>query len=69
MGRGTQMAASRRKTLAMPAARPCRDVMTDSIARLRTAGVSVWLDDLSRERLTAGSLAALRDRGVLGARA
>jgi transaldolase len=28
--------------------------------------VSVWLDDLSRERLTAGSLAALRDRGVSG---
>jgi transaldolase len=40
--------------------------MTDSIARLRTAGVSVWLDDLSRERLTSGSLAALRDRGVSG---
>jgi transaldolase len=42
------------------------DVMTDSIARLRTAGVSVWLDDLSRERLTTGSLAAFRDRGVSG---
>jgi transaldolase len=40
--------------------------MTDSIARLRAAGVPVWLDDLSRERLTAGSLAALRDRGVSG---
>ena len=40
--------------------------MTDSIARLRRAGVSVWLDDLSRERLTTGSLAALRVRGVSG---
>ena len=40
--------------------------MTDPIARLRDAGVSVWLDDLSRERLTTGSLAALRDRGVSG---
>jgi transaldolase len=41
--------------------------MTDPIARLRAAGVSVWLDDLSRERLTGGSLAALaRDRGVSG---
>ena len=40
--------------------------MTDVIARLRTAGVSVWLDDLSRQRLTNGSLAALRDRGVSG---
>ncbi len=40
--------------------------MTDPIARLRAAGVSVWLDDLSRERLTTGSLAALRDRGYRG---
>jgi transaldolase len=40
--------------------------MTDPIARLREAGVSVWLDDLSRERLITGSLAALRDRGVSG---
>ncbi len=40
--------------------------MTDPMARLRTAGVSVWLDDLSRERLTSGSLSALRDRGVSG---
>ncbi len=40
--------------------------MTGSIARLRTAGVSVWLDDLSRERLAGGTLAALRDRGVSG---
>jgi transaldolase len=40
--------------------------MTDSIASLQTAGVSVWLDDLSRERLTTGSLAALRNRSVSG---
>lgn len=40
--------------------------MTGSMARLRAAGVSVWLDDLSRERLISGSLAALRDRGVSG---
>jgi transaldolase len=40
--------------------------MTDPIARLRATGVSVWLDDLSRERLTTRSLAALRDRGVSG---
>src|SRR5205823_15009398 len=50
----------------MPAARSPGGVMTDVIARLRTAGVSVWLDDLSRQRLTSGSLAALRDRGVSG---
>jgi transaldolase len=43
------------------------DAMTDALTRLRAAGVSVWLDDLSRERLTSGSLAALaRDRGVSG---
>ena len=41
--------------------------MTDSLARLRAAGVSVWLDDLSRERLTSGSLAAVvRDKHVSG---
>ena len=40
--------------------------MTDPIARLRASGVSVWLDDLSRERLTGGSLATLRDKGVSG---
>ena len=38
--------------------------MTDPIARLRAAGVSVWLDDLRRERLTSGSPAPLRDGGV-----
>ena len=41
--------------------------MTDSLARLGAAGVSMWLDDLSRERLTSGSLAALvRDKHVSG---
>ena len=41
--------------------------MTDSLARLRAAGVSVWLDDLSRDRLISGSLAALaRDKHVSG---
>src|SRR5437764_8472521 len=50
----------------LSAARSPGGVMTDSIARLRAAGVSVWLDDLSRERLTTGSLAALRDRGMSG---
>lgn len=37
--------------------------MTEPIAGLRTAGVSVWLDDLSRERLAGGTLAALRRSG------
>jgi transaldolase len=40
--------------------------MADPLARLRAAGVPVWLDDLSRQRLTTGSLARLRDRGVSG---
>ncbi len=41
--------------------------MTKPIAKLRDAGVSVWLDDLSRERLATGRLAALaRHRGVSG---
>lgn len=33
--------------------------MTDVLAALTEAGVSIWLDDLSRERLSSGSLAAL----------
>ncbi|AXH96708.1 transaldolase [Ornithinimicrobium avium] len=33
--------------------------MTDRLSALSSAGVSVWLDDLSRERLTSGSLAEL----------
>jgi transaldolase len=33
---------------------------TDRLAQLSAAGVAVWLDDLSRERLTSGSLDKLR---------
>jgi transaldolase len=39
----------------------------DRLALLSEAGVSVWLDDLSRERLTSGNLAELiRDKHVVG---
>jgi len=39
----------------------------DILGQLSAAGVSVWLDDISRERLTTGNLAALiRDRHVVG---
>jgi transaldolase len=39
----------------------------DRLAQLSEAGVSIWLDDLSRERLTSGNLAALiRDKHVVG---
>jgi transaldolase len=41
--------------------------MTDVLGELTQAGVSVWLDDISRERLTSGNLAALiRDFHVRG---
>ncbi|MBM7775269.1 transaldolase [Actinokineospora baliensis] len=41
--------------------------MTDPLKQLSDAGVSVWLDDLSRERLTSGNLAELiRDKQVVG---
>src|ERR1044071_10059050 len=41
--------------------------MTDRLAELSAAGVAVWLDDLSRERLVSGSLDALRrDNHVVG---
>ena len=37
------------------------------LAALSAAGVSVWLDDLSRDRLTSGDLAELRDsKSVVG---
>ena len=35
--------------------------MTDRLAELSEIGVSIWLDDLSRERLTSGSLQKLVD--------
>ncbi len=41
--------------------------MTDALAELSAAGVAVWLDDLSRERLRSGNLADLvRDQHVVG---
>lgn len=41
--------------------------MTDPLAQLSAAGVAVWLDDISRERLRTGNLAELiRDRSVVG---
>src|SRR6266536_3222891 len=43
----------------VPASQERRTVMTDALTALSTAGVSIWLDDLSRERLVSGSLADL----------
>ncbi|WP_322753125.1 MULTISPECIES: transaldolase [unclassified Frankia] len=41
--------------------------MTDPLAQLSTAGVAVWLDDISRDRLRTGNLAELmRTRAVVG---
>jgi transaldolase len=41
--------------------------MSDPLRLLSEAGVAVWLDDLSRERITTGGLADLiRDRSVVG---
>jgi len=41
--------------------------MTDALARLSDFGVSVWLDDLSRELLAGGELERLiRERSVVG---
>ena len=40
---------------------------SDVLAELSAAGVAVWLDDINRQRLTSGNLAALvRDRHVVG---
>src|SRR4051812_22180012 len=39
----------------------------DRLGALSAAGVSIWLDDLSRERLESGNLAELiRDKHVVG---
>jgi len=41
--------------------------MTDRLATLTAAGVSIWLDDISRQRLTSGGLDSLRrDQHVVG---
>jgi transaldolase len=41
--------------------------MTDRLAELSKAGVAIWLDDISRERLVSGGLDALRrDKQVVG---
>jgi transaldolase len=41
--------------------------MSDALAQLSAAGVSVWIDDISRDRLRTGNLADLvRDRHVVG---
>ena len=46
---------------------PATDALPEPIAHLTRNGVSVWLDDLSRDRLTSGNLADLvRTRGVSG---
>ncbi|MDM7831100.1 transaldolase [Cellulomonas edaphi] len=39
---------------------------SNPLARLADAGVAVWLDDLSRERLRTGNLAELVEHGVVG---
>src|SRR4029079_8725963 len=38
-----------------------RDTQSPHLAALSAAGVSVWLDDLSRDRLTSGNLQQLID--------
>ena len=46
---------------------PVQDNAPEPIGKLSTAGVAVWLDDLSRERLRSGSLTDLMTtRGVVG---
>jgi transaldolase len=42
-------------------------IMTDALKRLSDEGVAIWLDDLSRTRLTSGNLAELvREKHVVG---
>ena len=44
-----------------------RNTMTDRLKALSDAGVSIWLDDLSRERIETGNLAELiKEKHVVG---
>ncbi|MGI5041764.1 transaldolase, partial [Streptomyces sp. JAC128] len=36
--------------------------MTDALKRLSGEGVALWLDDLSRKRISSGNLAVLTDQ-------
>jgi transaldolase len=41
--------------------------MSERLQKLTAAGVSIWLDDLSRERIETGNLAELiKDKSVVG---
>ena len=42
--------------------------MTDALKRLSDEGVAIWLDDLSRKRITSGNLAELIDQSARGGR-
>lgn len=43
------------------------EIRSDTVRRLTAAGVAIWLDDLNRDLLSSGHLAALiRERGVVG---
>lgn len=42
-------------------------MVTDTLAQLSASGASIWLDDLSRQRLVDGSLTRLvAERHVVG---
>jgi transaldolase len=52
---------------AVPVSDERQNIMSDPLAQLSAAGVSVWIDDISRDRLRTGNLADLiRDRHVVG---
>ena len=70
-GRGGQHQGGHRLTVIGPATARLdqrrRNNMADHLKELSEAGVSIWLDDLSRERLETGNLADLvRDDHVVG---
>ena len=64
------VAPTARSTSAIPSLRhqPQRWItMTDALARLSELGVSVWLDDLSRELLAGGELSGSSTSGTSSA--
>ncbi|GAA3069078.1 hypothetical protein GCM10020000_61930 [Streptomyces olivoverticillatus] len=62
--RGRPRVHRRRQPPLTPAHDPVGDAepMTDALKRLSDEGVAIWLDDLSRKRITSGNLAELIDQ-------
>ena len=63
----TAVADAARDSIHVAQRPPPGGIMTDRLQALSDAGVSIWLDDLSRERIETGNLAELiKEKNVVG---